>query len=420
MNASRFMIFRRIQRGVGLIELMVAIVIGAVVSLAVFGVVSSFEGRKRTTTSVNDINQSGSYALYRIDKWVRSAGAGLSYYMDDGKAKSRYLFGCQIYANHATKGQLLPRTGALPAPFAGVNTGTANVFRLAPILIAPGQTIPGVSGSASDVLVVMGGVPGGSAVPMSFGNAISGAAITVKNTVGLNVDDLLLLADQGQGPTGPCFIEQVGALATGTITMGGNYYAAAFASGMSPSSLTAGALTMIGSVKPVGSPINSNPPYFALIGVGDNNTLFSYDLLRTNTAGEDNAATPIADGVFEMHALYGVDTNNDNVVDTWVSPSDAASNYTLAKLSDISDPDKLVDRINSIKAIRVGLILRTSLPEKTTATSYVGPAQIQLFTDLGAALTFTRSFTATQRAFRYRVVESTIPVRNTLIVKKSN
>ena len=44
-----------------------------------------------------------------------------------------------------------------------------------------------------------------------------------------------------------------------------------------------------------------------VIGVGDHNTLYSYDLLQTTAS----PLSPLADGVFELHAVYGVDTTAD-------------------------------------------------------------------------------------------------------------
>lgn len=82
----------RHQSGLSLVELMVAMVIGLIVSLAVFSVLQTFEGRKRSTTSVNDIDQAGNYALYTLDKLLRSAGSGLS--QSDGA-----MFGCTLSAS---------------------------------------------------------------------------------------------------------------------------------------------------------------------------------------------------------------------------------------------------------------------------------------------------------------------------------
>ena len=66
------------QSGFSLIELLVAMIIGLIVSLAVYTVLTTFEARKRTTTSVNDTSQANTYALYQLDKKLRSAGSGFS------------------------------------------------------------------------------------------------------------------------------------------------------------------------------------------------------------------------------------------------------------------------------------------------------------------------------------------------------
>jgi type IV pilus assembly protein PilW len=164
---------------------------------------------------------------------------------------------------------------------------------------------------------------------------------------------------------------------------------------------------------PIGNVGAGNPPSFVLIGVGANNTLFAYDLLQT--AGADANPNPnlqaLADGVFELHALYGVDTDDDGRVDAWTDPGDASSDYRLARLMDGSEA--AARRIAQIKAIRVGLILRTSLPEREP----VAPESLTLFADLGSELAYTRDLSAGERNFRYRVVESTIPLRNLMLVE---
>ena len=94
---------------------MVTLVIGSVLSLAIFGVLAVAEGLKRTTTSVNDIKQTGNYAMYTIDKWVRSAGSGFA-------QSAAYAFGCT--AVRIERGYAGPAGGAAapPAPFALINT----------------------------------------------------------------------------------------------------------------------------------------------------------------------------------------------------------------------------------------------------------------------------------------------------------
>jgi type IV pilus assembly protein PilW len=69
-------------------------------------------------------------------------------------------------------------------------------------------------------------------------------------------------------------------------------------------------------------------------------------------------------------------------------------------------------RLRRIKAVRVGLILRSRLAEKQV----VAPGSLTLFGDLGTSLAYTRSFDADEQHYRYRAIEATVPVRNNLLV----
>lgn len=398
MSAPR-MTLRRLparQLGVTLIEMMVVMGIGLILTLAIFLVLSASEGRKRTATSVNDTAQAGGYGMYLLDKMLRSAGSGFG-------QSGTFAYGCTLFAQKGTT-QILPAAGALPAPFAAVNTGTAGLFRLAPVLIAPGQTTPNVSGAASDVLVIMGGAAGFGEYPVTFrGLPTAGSAnsLDLPNTLSFRGDDLVMLAEEFN-PN--CMIQQVQSGFVGgtanALPLAGTYTAAT----IDTSALVG--YTTTGTVMNMGNAVNGNPPTILLVGVGDNNTLFSYNLLRTDVdAGGNPVQLPLADGVFELHALYGVDPTNSGTV-TWVSPS--STGYDLATL--MAGTPAAAGLLQSIKAVRVGIITRTSLRER----DLVSPSALTLFSDLGNALTYTRNLTTAEQNFRYRTIESTIPIRNNM------
>ena len=96
----------RQNRGHTLIELMVAIVIGILLVLGAFTVLASFEGRKRTTTAMNDALQSGGFGLYQVDKMIRSAGTGL------GKYATMSGYGCAL--NYTPPAVRLSRAASPP------------------------------------------------------------------------------------------------------------------------------------------------------------------------------------------------------------------------------------------------------------------------------------------------------------------
>lgn len=391
--------FGRAMRGFSLIELMVAVIVGMLLTAAAFSVLRTSESRKRTMSSVNDINQAGGYSLYLIDHWVRSAGTGLVQAAD-------YTYGCLIYASKSSS-QILPRSTALPAPFAAVTTPISGNFRVAPVVIFPSGTTPGVSGQGSDVLMVMGSGSGTTVMPTPFGDEAATSQLTLANSVGYKGGDLVLVADQQPADAGGprnCMVQQVstgfsGGSAT-ALTLGGSYAAGSVDSqnitDFTPDGL---AINLGGS--------SGADPAFLVIGVGDNDVLYTYDLL-----GNESVSLARAEGVFEMKALYGIDSNDDGTISAseWASPS--TTGYTPASLLDGSATAN--KKLRRIKAVRVGLILRTSLPEKASSPQSPGATSITLFDDL--SLKYTRSFSAAERKYRYRKVELTIPVRNNLLI----
>jgi len=137
------------------------------------------------------------------------------------------------------------------------------------------------------------------------------------------------------------------------------------------------------------------------VGVGDHDTLYTYDLL--NISGTPLQAS--AENVFEMHALYGVDTNADGVIDAWVSPS--SGSYTVSALT--AGTSTAAGLLKNIRAVRVGLILRTALPERSTVNA---ATTLTLFSDISTTLTYTRTLDSTEQHYRYRTIEATIPLRN--------
>jgi len=394
--------FRRFSRrqtaGFTVVELMVALLGGMLLSAAVFSVLSTFEGRKRTLTAGNDVEQAGQLALYKLDGWIRSAGSSLP-------QGSSGAYGCLLHA--AKSGvQKLPRTASLPAPFDNVNPGSAGLFRLAPVLILPGQTTPGTSGKASDVLVVMSGVPQGGTLTSFFG-APGPSAVNLVNSVDFSGGDLLLVADRQSAADGtmrPCMVQQVAAGFSGGSTVSVPLDGAYAATSVGNATL-AGGFTDAGFAMRLGNPGAGAPPGFTLLGVGDHNVLYSFDLLET----QDTPLQAEADAVFELHAMYGVDTDNDGKVDAWVSP--AKGSYTPAALS-AGTPAATV-LLQQIKAVRVALVLRSPLREKEA----VSRSPLQFFTDAKESeRPSPRVLSEEETHYRYRVLEQTVPIRNNLLL----
>lgn len=384
-------------RGITLIEVMVSLAVSGFISIAVVGVMSMVETSKRRTISGSDLGQVAAYVQSVLDRTLRSAGSGFTH-------AATFAYGCQLHAERSGT-QILPRpnAAALPAPFTSVSTGTAGVFRLAPVVIADGQTTPGISTQPSDVLIVMSGQSGQSEAATPFAADPLTGTLRLSHSVGLAAQDLLLVADRQPVATGtaPCLVQQVATTfnpvtAAGTVPLAGTYATAGFGTALLAD------YSIVSEVLNLGNVANGNPPTLQLIGVGDHNTLYTYDLLQTTGA----ALQPVGDGVFELHALYGLDTDNDRRIDRWSAPT---GDYAIARLMDGSTAAST--RLRTIVAVRVGLLLRSVMQEG----SAVAPASLSLFTDLGADLTYTRTLSTAEQRYRHRTLESTIPLRNLLL-----
>ncbi|MEO6934011.1 MAG: PilW family protein [Collimonas sp.] len=373
------------QHGFSLLELMVALVIGLVVSLAIFSVISVSEARKRNTTGANDMNQNGAFAMYQLDQAIRNAGTGFS-------QQYTLTFGCAINARRGSTVVIPPAT--LPSPFDSLKANIGGVFRMAPVIISHDP-----SGSQlSDTLMVMAGSAGYGEMPIESTSAptvSSTAQLHLLNTLSFSAGQQLLVADRPDAASLPaCLIETVDASysgdpGAGVLPLGGAFY-------------TAGSDKTLASYSPDSVAINLGAsPSFKLYGVGAGNTLAGFDLLNGDATKDDL----IGDGVVELHAIYGIDTANNGII-KWTAPTGA---YAASALLDGSI--NAGKNIASIKAIRIGLITRSAVEDKKAVPQ---SQTFSMFAD--TAIPYTKTLGAAEQTFRYRVLEATIPLRNALVL----
>lgn len=392
------------QHGFSLIEMMVAMIIGLIVSVAVYTVLTNFEGRKRTTTSVNSIDQAGTYALYQLDKKIRSAGSGFSAGIGNTKAAAT-TYGCQLNAISGGT-QLLPKTSAFPGAFSAVGT----TIRLAPAIIY--DAAAGASGVNGDVILTMAGNSGIAEVFTDLTGAASSSQLNLVNNMNFKANDLVLVARKPVATAiQPCLVEQVASgfsAASGgiSVALGGAAYAATINSINLASYTTSTLAVNLGQA-----------PMFEMFAVGDNNTLFGYNLLSAANASVTAAtANPytLVEGAYQMHAIYGVDTDNNPLTPSlnWVAPT---GTYASANL--LAGTVAANTLLSTIKAIKVGLVTRTALLEKPnlngTPVSGAAGTTLTLFGNTSAPVIVTLDNTN----YRYRVSESIMPIRNALMLE---
>ncbi len=390
---------KRRAAGFSLIELMVSMAIGLVVTVAIAAVMVGSESDKRGSTAVNDINQSGSYVAYVLDRQIRSAGSGFA------QAWTK-LAGCQLFAKN-TSGGVLPHTFAAGKPYAGWTT---------PVSLAPVVIGAGLAGAGGDLVMVMAGAGGLVEVPPVVLPSVTASVIRLNNTLGFRSGDLVAIADPAV--PGSCLVQQVTTFSSGatngsadqSLPLGG-----AYAGGVSGGpGLTSYGQTTTAVLAQLGN-VNNNLPQFSVIGVDTTkNTLVSSDLLPAAASAIDDDGQAIADGVVQMNAVYGTVPYPFQASPgpgiTWHSATD--SGYAPADLLPNPPTTASQNTLHGIVAIRIGLVLRTAIGEQKPVA---GVRQV-LFKDLPTTLQVNAPALATAPPYyRYRTVEMTIPLRNVLL-----
>ena len=374
---------RQRAAGFSLVELLVAVTIGMALTLAITLMMVRFETGRRTLTSQNDSSMGGAYVSYALDRVVRSAGSGYT-------QGWRNAFGCQLLVSRSGT-QILPRGSAFPAPFAGL----PQTVRLAPLIIHAGLGTDG-----SDVLSVQTGSSGLGESPLRVLPAsATTVGLRVPATIGLRASDLMLVF-QGSGT---CMMQQVASGFAGgadqQLDFGGTYAD----SDINGVRLEDMGVSTTAWVTPLGN-VTANRPQFQLLGVGANATLVAHDLLQLD--GTDTVVA-VADGVADLRARYGVDSDDNGRIDVWQDP--AVAPWDAATLLDGSASSQT--NLSRILAVRVGVMLRNSTPERDA----VSPSSLTLFSDLGVSLEATRTLTSTEQQLRWRTLDFIVPLRNMIL-----
>lgn len=344
------------QRGFSLVEMLVGIVIALIGIVIMFQVLDNSERRKRTAGSGSDTQISGSIAAHMFERDLRIAGFGF------GGAAS---MGCTVNA------------------FEGDVRGAAFTFPLAPVVINDGA-----GGGPDQVIVLFGGAtiaPGSYA--FSASTAVSKKMATTTGRGGIQVGDLAIVAGTGCG-----LIEVTGNDNADQLTIDHAVGAYTDASNVN---VTAQFNAPAGFTTPSGQ-------YFSL-GNRDSarRNIWSIDqaAVRQLQVADDlhsSAASVVGEGVIDLQAEYGLDTDNDLQPDVWQTAAPAPWTQLVA--------------------IRFGMLVRGQHFEKevvsNAAPAWLGGNFVMTNVDGGAD---TNPGDANDwRHYRYRVFQGVVPLRNVL------
>lgn len=381
----------RLSKGVSIIEFMIAVVIGSVISLAAFEMVVQFEDRKRAITTSSESDLTAMYVLSLMDTDIRSAGSaytgGARVVSGDLASSYQYFYGCNLNVSSGGT-QVLPRQSAFPAPFASV----PQRVRLAPVIIVDGG-VNAEGESASDVLMLAGG--GGSRIEsvQTLPQAPEAGSLVVDSGIGVLADDLLLLTpadvtgDELSGSD--CVVTQV---ADDHVTQAVKNLNVDLAQGAgqyhNPEGFGINALS-------VWTNLGASMRHY-LYGVDATGALEAYNLQGIEQAGINPEV--VADNVLSLQAVYGVDSGAGVV---WTPPT---GDYSTASLLD--GTQAATERLISIKAIGLAVVVQATENSRET----VSGDDVTVFSTLGADVLIDLP----EQNKRYTVMESIIPIRNVI------
>lgn len=364
------------QRGLSLIETMVGMTLGIVVTLVIVQVWGTFENQKQRTISGSSAQASGLLALTEIEQDLRNAGAGLT----DSAA-----FDCtSTFSYYET-------SGASVSPIPAYAGGMAMV----PVQITDG-------GAASDTLTIKRGADFLGAIPASITSTMpsSSSELNISSTAGFADGDVVLAVDSVTGNCTVMMVTQVQGAALklqhnpgGTTTYNPSV---AFQNTNAWPAFSTGA-----KILKVGEMISHS------FNVNANNQLTLTDF----TPPVPSAPVVLASDIVKLKAQYGIANVGSQDVTSWVNAT-AASGWNVLDSA----------KIKRIKAIRLVIVARSSKREGADITGVCtnvsggvnnGPCA---WPDTAAnpAPLIDLSSNADWKKYRYRVYNTLIPIRNVI------
>lgn len=390
--------FARASRGFSMVELMVAMAIGLIGVVIIFQVFETSEGVRRSTVSGGDAQQNGAIALYTMEHDLRNGGMGLN---DTAYA------GCNVVGSDSAR-------STPNFPTAG-NT----------MVLAPVQITPGADALTPDKISVFYGSQNqiANATTLVANMTSPTSPLVVQTRFGYRPGDLLLLNQPGSGLN--CVFMEVTGLpgtpsnevdhdtATYTLTSGASVasrFNPAGGMGVTYGGVNTSNVTRVYNLGNLHDDLNFPTSQNVTVPVYNTYAIANNTLTVQNAfvvSGGVPAVNSVADNIVHMRADYGLDdgalggTANDGIVDEYVSDVSGIPNW----------PQVVV-------AVRVAIVARSSFPEKPSGgagapcdTTTAAPTWSG---NTGGTRAFDLSSNSEWKCYRYRVFETTVPLRNWL------
>ena len=374
-NKSRHTLSRkRSGAGFSLVELMVGVGVGLLSTVVIATILARSEQQKRNAMSGSDAQVAGALALFELEKEVKEAGYGLT---SDTAGTA-----CTLTATYG--GAAIVDMPADLAPV--VITKTADK----PDTVRISKSNPTRYSIPSQVSAPLFNPTGAGSVANT---------VTLKSNLGIVAGDLLAAvtapASVATG-VGTCTVFQATDVKADHVGVGRTVDAAWNGASALPALTAAQYVVNLGALESTTysvAPISAGSPVYALQR--------SQFTLKDRTL----VTRVVQNGVVDLKAYYGVDTNADGVVDKYVS-----------------DTPTSVTGWQQVRAVRMALLTRSEQFEKDKVTVAeplwdVGKvADVPDTEDCGASkcIKLNPKVATDWEHYRYKVFEVVIPIRNQL------
>lgn len=394
----------RRSRGFGLVEAMIAMVLGSITVLIIMQVFAMAEGQKRTTTSGADSQTNGLLAMRLMEGEMRMAGFGL------WNAGASY---CSVINSYYSGTGTVTSSTGIPVRIIDQTSVAAAISASA---------LPSDTATNSDVIQVLYSANPTGAAPLHITVAMPTPSnkTNVNSVSGLNACDFVIFA----APDGSkqCARMQV------TGTQGGNNVTSIFfltGSGQSNYNPPGGFNGVLFDPAGYGTSdivINAGAMVRRGFQVRKVTNKDEYFLHRSNLeasasgcAGGASDSTPEIDmvaNIVNVQAQYGVAPTASQEVNCWTGAATADTGCSITAGSNWSAPPTA--DMKRIKAVRLAVVVRSQLPEKPSTPGGACDTTTSAPTSWDGGPTIDLSADANWKCYRYKVYQTIVPIINVL------
>lgn len=355
----------------GLVETMVGLALGLMITLVITQVWGAFEGQKQRTVNSSSAQVNGLIAVTTLEQDLRNAGAGLT---------DSVAFSCtntfSYYANGATTVSPIPS-------YSG---------NMTPVQITDGGTGP-------DTLLVKRSGDLLGAIPATLTKTMpsSSSELNLSSTTGFADGDVVLAIDPTTGNCTVMLVTQVQGAALklqhnpGGITTYNPDNAYQTANGWP--AYTSGA-----KIEKIGQMISHS------FTVNASNQLVLNDLSVPTTS----VTSVLSADIVSLKAQYGIANAGSQDVNAWVTAT-AGTGWNVLDAT----------KVKRIKAVRVAIVARSSKREAADVTSACTNAGVVVnangpcvWSDSEPVVNLSAN--ADWKKYRYRIYQTIIPLRNVI------